>query len=710
MATGAKQKLIIVESPAKAKTIGRYLGKGYKVEASQGHVCDLPKSQLGVDPDNDFALKYITIRGRGDILSRIRKEAKNASQIYFATDPDREGEAISWHLFHVLGVDENQPCRIEFNEVTKKAVQAAIKHPRKLDMGRIDAQQARRVLDRLVGYKISPLLWAKVKKGLSAGRVQSVATRMVVDRENEINAFIPEEYWEISAKCAAKERKKTIEFSARLSSVDGKKAEIGNGQDAERIRARMEQESFTVSEIRRKDKRKQASPPFTTSSLQQEAGRKLNFTTARTMQIVQQLYEGVDLEKEGAQGLVTYIRTDSVRVSDEAMEALRAYIPEKFGPDYLPAEKNEYKGRKNAQDAHEAIRPTDVRRTPESIKNSLSREQFMLYRLIYNRFVASQMAPAVYETMTAEITGQTIGLRFYGEHKTFAGFTVLYEESQDETEDSLEMTLPALVEGQAVTLNQMDCEQHFTQPPSRYTEASLVRTLEENGIGRPSTYAPTITTIISRGYVSREKKRLYPTELGIMVTEMMEKYFSDIVDTEFTAHMESQLDEVEEGGTDWKQVLREFYPEFEKTLATAEKEIEKVEVQDEVSDVPCDQCGAMMVYKMGRFGRFLACPNFPECRNTKPILTYIETPCPKCGKRLLEKTSKKNRRFYGCEGYPECDFVSWDKPVEETCPKCGSFMVEKRNGKGEILHLCANESCRYKTVIQDQDAGEEEDE
>ena len=710
MATGAKQKLIIVESPAKAKTIGRYLGKGYKVEASQGHVCDLPKSQLGVDPDNDFALKYITIRGRGDILSRIRKEAKNASQIYFATDPDREGEAISWHLFHVLGVDENQPCRIEFNEVTKKAVQAAIKHPRKLDMGRIDAQQARRVLDRLVGYKISPLLWAKVKKGLSAGRVQSVATRMVVDRENEINAFIPEEYWEISAKCAAKERKKTIEFSARLSSVDGKKAEIGNGQDAERIRARMEQESFTVSEIRRKDKRKQASPPFTTSSLQQEAGRKLNFTTARTMQIVQQLYEGVDLEKEGAQGLVTYIRTDSVRVSDEAMEALRAYIPEKFGPDYLPAEKNEYKGRKNAQDAHEAIRPTDVRRTPESIKNSLSREQFMLYRLIYNRFVASQMAPAVYETMTAEITGQTIGLRFYGEHKTFAGFTVLYEESQDETEDSLEMTLPALVEGQAVTLNQMDCEQHFTQPPSRYTEASLVRTLEENGIGRPSTYAPTITTIISRGYVSREKKRLYPTELGIMVTEMMEKYFSDIVDTEFTAHMESQLDEVEEGGTDWKQVLREFYPEFEKTLATAEKEIEKVEVQDEVSDVPCDQCGAMMVYKMGRFGRFLACPNFPECRNTKPILTYIETPCPKCSKRLLEKTSKKNRRFYGCEGYPECDFVSWDKPVEETCPKCGSFMVEKRNGKGEILHLCANESCRYKTVIQDQDAGEEEDE
>ena len=703
MASTTKQKLIIVESPAKAKTIGRYLGKGYKVEASQGHVCDLPKSQLGVDPDQDFALKYITIRGRGDILSRIRKEAKNASQIYFATDPDREGEAISWHLYHVLGVDEAQPCRIEFNEVTKKAVQAAIKHPRKLDMGRIDAQQARRVLDRLVGYKISPLLWAKVKKGLSAGRVQSVATRMVVDRENEINAFIPEEYWEISADCTVQEGKKAIGFQARLSTVEGKKAAIGNEQEAERIRGLMERETFTVTEVRRKEKRKQASPPFTTSSLQQEAGRKLNFTTARTMQVVQQLYEGVDLEKEGAQGLVTYIRTDSVRVSDEALTALRAFIPEKYGPEYLPAEKNEYKGRKNAQDAHEAIRPTDVNRTPESIKNSLTREQYMLYRLIYNRFVASQMAPAVYETMTADITGEKIGLRFYGEHKTFPGFTALYEESQDETEDSPETVLPALAEGQKATLSQVNCEQHFTQPPSRYTEASLVRTLEENGIGRPSTYAPTITTIISRGYVSREKKRLYPTELGIMVTEMMEKYFSEIVDTEFTAHMESQLDEVEEGHTDWKKVLREFYPRFEKTLSVAEAEIEKVEVQDEVSDVPCDQCGALMVYKMGRYGKFLACPNFPECRNTKPILTYIEAPCPKCGKRLLEKTSRKNRRFYGCEGYPECDFVSWDKPVTESCPKCGQFMVEKRNGRGEILHLCSNENCRYKTVIRDSE-------
>ena len=700
MATG-KQKLIIVESPAKAKTIGRYLGKGYKVEASQGHVCDLPKSQLGVDVDNDFALKYITIRGRGDILSRIRKEAKAASQVYFATDPDREGEAISWHLYHVLGVDEDTPCRIEFNEVTKKAVQNAIKHPRKLDMGRIDAQQARRALDRLVGYKISPLLWVKVKKGLSAGRVQSVATRMVVDREKEIDNFIPEEYWEVTADCsvAPGKGKKTADFSARLNLLQGQKAQIRNAAEAENVRKLIESGSFTVSEVRRKEKRRQAAPPFTTSSLQQEASRKLGFTTARTMQVVQQLYEGVDLQGEGTQGLVTYIRTDSVRISDEAMEALRSFIPEKFGAEYLPAEKNEFKGRKNAQDAHEAIRPTDVNRTPESIKASLSREQFMLYRLIYNRFVASQMASAVYETLTAELTSGQVSLRFYGEHKTFAGFSVLYEEGTDEAVDSVEMALPPLEEGQRVSVRQVNTQQHFTQPPSRYTEASLVRTLEENGIGRPSTYAPTITTIISRGYVSREKRRLYPTELGIMVTEMMEKYFSRIVDTEFTADMEEKLDAVEEGNCDWKKILRDFYPELESTLSVAEKEIEKVEVQDEVSDVPCDQCGAMMVYKMGRYGRFLACPNFPECRNTKPILTYIDAPCPKCGKRLLLKTSRKNRRFYGCEGYPECDFVSWDKPVEKKCPKCGQYMVEKQNNRGELLHLCTNESCRFKVVV-----------
>ena len=707
MAT-AKQKLIIVESPAKAKTIGKYLGKGYKVEASQGHVCDLPKSQLGVDIDHDFDLKYITIRGRGDILSRIRKEAKNASQVYFATDPDREGEAISWHLYHVLGVDENAPCRIEFNEVTKKAVQAAIKNPRKLDMGRIDAQQARRALDRLVGYKISPLLWVKVKKGLSAGRVQSVATRMVVEREREIDNFIPEEYWDISADCSVPGDKKAGTFLARYVSLDGKKTPVRNGEEAARIRKLIEESEFTVSDIKKKEKRRQPAPPFTTSSLQQEAGRKLSFTTAKTMQVVQQLYEGVDLQGEGAQGLVTYIRTDSVRISDDAMAALRAFIPEKYGKEFLPEEKNEFKGRKNAQDAHEAIRPTDVTRTPDSIKASLSREQFMLYRLIYNRYVASQMSAAVYETMSAEITGEHAGLRFYGEHKVFAGFTALYEESTDETTDSVEMTLPSLKEGQKISILEIHTDQHFTQPPSRFTEASLVRTLEENGIGRPSTYAPTITTIIGRGYVSREKKRLFPTELGIMVTEMMENYFSRIVDTEFTANMEEQLDEVEEGKLDWKQILREFYPDFESTLGVAEKEIEKVEVKDDVSDVPCDKCGAMMVYKMGKFGRFLACPNFPDCRNTMPILTYIDAPCPACGKRLLEKTSRKNRKFYGCEGYPECDFVSWDKPVEEKCPKCGTYMIEKKNNKGETIHLCTNESCRFKTaaVRNEEDVNE----
>jgi len=699
----AKQKLIIVESPAKAKTIGKYLGKGYKVEASQGHVCDLPKSQLGVDVDNDFELKYITIRGRGDILSRIRKEAKNASQVYFATDPDREGEAISWHLFHVLGVDENEPCRIEFNEVTKKAVQNAIKHPRKLDMGRIDAQQARRALDRLVGYKISPLLWVKVKKGLSAGRVQSVATRMVVEREREIENFIPEEYWDVNADCTVREDRKTIKFNARLSAVDGKKAQIRNGEEAGAICKKIEGAEFKITEVRKKEKRRQPAPPFTTSSLQQEASRKLGFTTAKTMQVVQQLYEGVDIAGEGTQGLVTYIRTDSVRISDDAMNALRGFIPEHYGPEYLPAEKNEFKGRKNAQDAHEAIRPTDVNRLPEAIKPSLTREQFMLYRLIYNRFVASQMECAVYETLAADITAGDITLRFYGEQKVFAGFTVLYEESTDEASDNVEMNLPPLKEGQKITIQKVNADQHFTQPPSRYTEASLVRTLEENGIGRPSTYAPTITTIISRGYVSREKKRLYPTELGIMVTSMMEQYFSQIVDTEFTAIMEEKLDEVEEGQQDWKQILREFYPSFEETLELAEKEIEKVEVKDEVSDVPCDKCGAMMVYKMGRYGKFLACPNFPECRNTKPILQYLDTPCPKCGKKLLIKTSRKNRRFYGCEGYPECDFVSWDKPAAEKCPKCGQYMIEKQNNKGETIHLCTNENCRYRTTVQQQE-------
>ena len=695
----AKHKLVIVESPAKAKTISRYLGKGYKVEASQGHVCDLPKSQLGIDIEHDFDLKYITIRGRGEILAKIRKEAKNASQIFFATDPDREGEAISWHLFHVLDVPEDQACRIEFNEVTKKAVQAAIKHPRKLDMGRINAQQARRALDRLVGYKISPLLWLKVKKGLSAGRVQSVATRLVVDREKEIEAFVPEEYWEISAECKSTDDKHSHTFTVRLNTLDGERITIRTKEQAEDVLSLIRSESFTVSESRQKERRRNPAPPFTTSSLQQEASRKLNFTTARTMQVVQQLYEGIDIAGEGIQGLVTYIRTDSVRISDEALTAVRNYIPSAFGDAFLPSEKNEYKGRKNAQDAHEAIRPTDVNRSPDSIKTSLTREQYQLYKLIYNRFVASQMSPAVYETITADIKGNRVGLRFYGEHKTFPGFTVLYEESSDEESVPPDSSIPPLQEGQKITILSQDAAQHFTQPPSRFTEASLVKTLEENGIGRPSTYAPTISTIISRGYVSREKKRLYPTSLGEMVTTMMEQYFNDIVDPDFTAHMEEDLDLVEEGSKNWKEVLRNFYPRFEQTLRTAENEIEKYQIQDEVSDEVCDLCGAQMVYKMGKYGRFLACPNFPSCRNTKPILVYLDAACPKCGKRLMEKISKKGRKFYGCENYPECDFISWDKPVAERCPQCGSYMTEKRNKKGEILHLCANEECRYKEVV-----------
>ncbi len=712
MPSTRKHKLIIVESPAKARTLSRFLGHSYKVEASQGHVCDLPKSQIGVDIDHDFDPKYITIRGRGDILASIRKEAKNASQIYLATDPDREGEAISWHLAHILGIDEKEACRIEFHEVTKKAIQDALKKPRTIDMGRVDAQQARRVLDRLVGYKISPLLWAKVKKGLSAGRVQSVATRMVVMREREINAFIPEEYWEIAALASDPAQKgKQTAFPVRLTQMGGAKAELSNGEAAEKAAAAIRKASFKVATVKVSERHKSPAAPFTTSSLQQEASRKLNFSTSKTMQVVQQLYEGVDLEGEGTQGIVTYIRTDSVRISDEALSALRAYIPARYGASYLPETPNVYRGRANAQDAHEAIRPTDVERTPERIKDSLTKDQFNLYRLIYNRFVASQMAPAAYETMTAELEGDGLTLRFYGEHKVFAGFTAIYEEGSDEKEESVETNLPAWTEGMKISVRDVETIQHFTQPPARYTEASLVRALEEKGIGRPSTYAPTITTITTRGYVSKEKKRLFPTELGEMVTGMMEQYFSPIVDIDFTADMENRLDEVEEEKLPWKQVIREFYPSFAEMLGVAEKEIEKVEIKDEVSDVTCDKCGAKMVYKMGRYGRFLACPNFPECRNAKPIVTYIDTPCPKCGARLMEKMSTRTkRRFYGCERFPECDFVSWEKPLADKCPKCGSYMIEKRSRKGEVLHLCANESCRYRESVAADTEAETENE
>ena len=709
MAAAQSPKLVIVESPAKAKTIEKFLGRGYHVEASQGHVRDLPKSQLGIDTESDFEPKYITIRGRGKILAKIRKEAKAASKIYLATDPDREGEAISWHLANLLEIDPSKACRIEFNEITKKAVKEAIEHPRAIDMDRVDAQQARRALDRLVGYKISPLLWAKIKKGLSAGRVQSVATRLVVEREREIEAFIPEEYWDVTATFSAPTQKgRKISCEAKLVSLDGKKAVITNEQEAATAKRRILASKFSVQSIKSGDKLKKPQPPFTTSSLQQEASRKLNFSTAKTMQVVQQLYEGIDLGKTGTVGLVTYIRTDSVRVSDEALAAARSAITTQFGPEYCPETPNIYKGRKNAQDAHEAIRPTYMEYTPEQVKEHLTREQFNLYRLIYTRFLASQMKPAAFRTMSVDICSPKITMRYYGEHMYFAGYRAVYTESTDDEQETKESILPVLKEQDPVSFNSVDTLQHFTQPPARYTEASLVRTLEEKGIGRPSTYAPTITTIISRGYVSREKKRLYPTELGCMVTDMMMEYFADIVDVEFTAQLEEKLDAIEEGDSEWKQILRDFYPNFAKTLETAESKIEKIQVKDEVSDVPCEKCGAMMVYKMGRFGKFLACPNFPECRNAKPIITYIEAKCPKCGGRLMEKTSKKNRKFYGCEKYPECDFVSWEMPITDNCPQCGSYMVEKRGKHGEKIHLCANEKCRCKVTVKDDEKEQEE--
>lgn len=725
MATTASNiKLVIVESPAKAKTIEKFLGKGYKVEASQGHVRDLPKSQLGVDTEHDFEMKYITIRGRGSILAKIKKDAKAASKVYLATDPDREGEAISWHLAQTLGIDPTKPCRIEFHEITKKAVKDAIEHVRAVDMDRVDAQQARRALDRLVGYKISPLLWTKVKKGLSAGRVQSVATKLVVQREQEIEDFIPEEYWDVLADSTAQNVKgKKIAFQSRLVALDGQKAVIRNEAGAFSAKKRITNSDFSVAAVKRAEKLKRAQPPFTTSSLQQEASRKLNFSTAKTMQVVQQLYEGVDVGK-GTIGLVTYIRTDSVRVSAEAVEAVRQQINTLYGAEYCPPKPNEYKGRKNAQDAHEAIRPTDLALAPDAVKSHLTREQFSLYKLVYTRFMASQMKPAVFETVTLDIYGREKGkdvskntdaddregvteLRYYGEHMTFAGYRAVYIESEDDEAEAPETAMPDLKEGNIVTIANVETNQHFTQPPARYTEASLVKTLEEKGIGRPSTYAPTITTIISRGYVSREKKRLYPTELGRMVTSMMLQYFAPIVDTEFTASLEDKLDAVEDGKVAWRSILRDFYPPFEKMLGVAEEQIEKIEVKDEVSNVQCDKCGAMMVYKMGRFGKFLACPNFPTCRNAKPIVHYIDAPCPKCGARLMEKNSKKNRKFYGCEKYPDCDFVSWEMPVKEKCPNCGSYMVEKRTKKGERVHLCANEHCRYKMTLKEKEETDE---
>ena len=698
-------KLVIVESPAKARTISKFLGRSYKVEASQGHVRDLPKSQLGVDVEHDFEPKYITIRGRGEVLERIRKEAKGAKSIILATDPDREGEAISWHLATILGIDPESACRVEFNEITEKTVKNAIKEPRAVNMQLVNAQQARRLLDRLVGYKISPLLWVKIKKGLSAGRVQSVATRMVVDREQEIEQFEPEEYWYVDAQLRAGGK----QLQARLISLDGERVILSDAEQANEAKARVEKGGFVIRSVKRGERRKHPAAPFTTSNLQQEASRKLGFTTAKTMQVAQQLYEGVDIEGRGTLGLISYIRIDSVRLSDEAVAAAREMIAERYGEQFVPEKPNVYKGRKSAQDAHEAIRPTNLELRPEDIKASLTKDQYNLYRLVYLRFVACQMADALYETQQIEIASDSgVVLRSSAERLKFAGFTAVYEEGTDDVpnQDEHGSSLMADVsEGDHAELLSDEATQHFTQAPARYTEASLVRALEEKGIGRPSTYAPTISTILARGYVMREKKQLFPTELGIMITNMMEEYFADIVDIAFTAGMEEQLDEVEEGKLDWHKVLSDFYGPFEKTLENAESKIEKVEIKDEVSDVPCDKCGAMMVYKLGRYGRFLACPNFPECRNTKAIQVEIDAPCPKCGGKLLQKTSRKGRKFYGCERYPECDFVSWDMPVSEKCPKCGSYMTLSHTKKGDF-YVCANENCRERVAAPQKEENE----
>ena len=689
-------KLVIVESPAKARTISKFLGKGYHVEASQGHVRDLPKSQFGVDVENGFEPKYITIRGRGEILDKIRKEARGSSKVFLATDPDREGEAISWHLSKVLGIDEKEPCRVEFHEITSKEIKTAIKQSRPIDIDLVNAQQARRVLDRLVGYKISPILWSKVRKGLSAGRVQSVATAIICDREKEIDEFVPEEYWNLSAQMVAD----GIAFKARFHGENGAHVDVAGQQQAEDIIKRLKLQTFNITSVKHGERKKNPAAPFTTSNLQQEASRKLGFTTLKAMQVAQQLYEGVDIQGEGTQGLVTYIRTDSTRISDEAIASVREMIGDSYGENYLPETPNVYKTRKSAQDAHEAIRPTEVLRKPETIKASLTRDQFKLYKLIYNRFVASQMAPALYDTLQAEIEGGGMMLRFGGQKLKFAGFTAVYEEVLDDVQAEEDSAMPKLAEGMNAKLMEIESEQHFTQPPPRYTEASLVRTLEEKGIGRPSTYAPTITTITSRGYIAREQKRLHPTELGLVVDELMKKNFPDIVDIAFTADMEEKLDEVEAGTEQWREVISDFYGPFKETLDKAEATIEKVSLEDQVSDVVCEKCGAMMVYKMGRYGKFLACPNFPNCRHTMALLNDIGVPCPDCGAKLLERISRKGRKFYGCERYPDCAFVSWDFPVQDKCPKCEGRMVQKRGRKGEIYHVCVNEQCRERVLVE----------
>ena len=695
------QKLVIVESPAKAKTIAKYLGKNYTVEASMGHVRDLPKSKLGVDIENNFTPKYITIRGKGELIDKLRKLAKKADKVYLATDPDREGEAISWHLANILKIDENEPCRIVFNEITKSAVKGSIKEARKINLNLVDAQQARRIVDRLVGYEISPILWRNVKWGLSAGRVQSVALRLICDRENEIKAFVPKEYWSVDC-VMKKERKK---FPIKLATKNGKKIEIDTKEDADAIINDIESGKFIVESIKKGSKKKNPLPPFTTSTLQQDANKKLNFMTKRTMSIAQALYEGVDIKGHGTVGLITYMRTDSVRISEEAQNNALKFIEEEYGKEYLPEKPRVYKGKKNIQDAHEAIRPTYIDITPEMAKESLTPEQFKLYSLIWKRFMASQMATCIMNTNSITIANGDYKFKASGSVVEFDGFMKLYEYAAKEEEDSV--TLPKLEVDEELKPQSIEGVQHFTQPPARYTEASFVKLMEEKGIGRPSTYVPTISTLLSRDYVEREKKNLVPTELGFIVNNIMSEYFKQIVDVDFTADMERKLDDVEEGSEEWRTVVEEFFGPLKVALDKAEKEVSKVVIEDKVSDVKCDKCGRMMVIKRGRYGEFLACPGYPECKNVKPIVEELDVPCPECGKKIVVKKSKRGKKFYGCSGYPDCKFVSWYEPVKEKCPECGSYMVKKYSKKTGSYIQCANSECGYKKELPKEENNEQ---
>ena len=691
--------LVIVESPAKVKTIKKFLGSSYEVDASGGHVRDLPKSQLGFDPEHGYEPKYITIRGKGDVLAKLRKEVKKADKIYLATDPDREGEAISWHLMKALKLDEvknKSVYRISFNEITKNAVKASLKAPRTLDMNLVNAQQTRRMLDRMVGYRISPLLWAKVKRGLSAGRVQSVALRMICDREDEINAFIPEEYWNLDAsfKIAGMKKPLTTRYygpadSGKEEKAKGAKTVIRSKAELDAVMKDLENVSYLVDEVKKGERVKKAPIPFTTSTMQQEASKALNFSTQKTMRLAQQLYEGVEVKGHGTIGLITYLRTDSTRIAEEADAAARAFVKEHYGENYMAAGEPAKKNAGKIQDAHEAIRPTDISLTPVMVKESLPRDLFRLYQLIWKRFAASRMAPAVYETTMVKIRGGNQLFSAAASRLSFDGFMSVYVDADDEEEKG--QTMGAMEKGSALSLEKLEPSQHFTQPPAHYTEASLVKALEEQGIGRPSTYAPTITTIIARRYVAKENKNLYVTELGEVVNRIMKQSFPSIVDVSFTANMESLLDKVADGTVAWKTVVSNFYPDLDEAVTIAEKELESVKIEDEVTDEICELCGRNMVIKYGPHGKFLACPGFPDCKNTKPYLEKIGVPCPKCGKEVVRKKTKKGRLYYGCEANPDCDFMSWQKPSTQKCPKCGSYMVEK----GSKL-LCADETCGYR--------------